>query len=68
LFGRGAPDCCSIVTPWSQLAGAIAIFEPIPAAYSPDSLTNFEVGAKGRLFEGLFDYQADVYYIRWSIT
>jgi outer membrane receptor protein involved in Fe transport len=41
-------------------------FEPIPAAYAPDSLTNFEVGAKGRLFEGLFDYQADVYYIRWS--
>lgn len=41
-------------------------FEPIPAAYSPDSLTNFEVGAKGRLFEGQFDYQADVYYIRWS--
>lgn len=41
-------------------------FEPIPAAYSPDSLTNFEVGAKGRLFDGLFDYQADVYFIRWS--
>ncbi|MGB6306382.1 MAG: TonB-dependent receptor [Steroidobacteraceae bacterium] len=41
-------------------------FEPIPAAYSPDSLTNFEVGAKGRLFGGLFDYQADVYFIRWS--
>jgi iron complex outermembrane receptor protein len=41
-------------------------FEPIPAAYAPDSLTNFEVGAKGRLANGLFDYQADVYYIRWS--
>jgi iron complex outermembrane receptor protein len=41
-------------------------FEPIPAAYSPDSLINFELGAKGRLFEGLFDYQADVYFIRWS--
>jgi outer membrane receptor protein involved in Fe transport len=41
-------------------------FEPIPAAYSPDSLTNYEVGAKGRLFDGLFDYQADVYVIRWS--
>jgi iron complex outermembrane receptor protein len=41
-------------------------FEPIPAAYSPDSLINFEVGAKGRLFGGLFDYQADVYFIRWS--
>jgi outer membrane receptor protein involved in Fe transport len=41
-------------------------FEPIPAAYSPDSLTNYEVGAKGRLFGGLFDYQADVYFIKWD--
>jgi len=41
-------------------------FEPIPAAYAPDTLTNFEVGAKGRLFDGLFDYQADVYFIRWD--
>ena len=40
-------------------------FEPIPAAYKPDSLTNFEVGAKGRV-NGIFDYQADVYFIRWS--
>jgi iron complex outermembrane recepter protein len=41
-------------------------FEPIPAAYAPDSLINFELGAKGRLFDGLFDYQADVFFIRWS--
>jgi iron complex outermembrane receptor protein len=41
-------------------------FEPIPAAYSPDSLINFELGAKGRLFDGMFDYQSDVYFIRWS--
>ena len=41
-------------------------FEPIPSAYSPDTLTNYELGAKGRLFGGLFDYQADVYFIRWS--
>lgn len=41
-------------------------FEPIPAAYAPDSLINFELGAKGRLLDGLFDYQADVYFIRWS--
>jgi iron complex outermembrane receptor protein len=41
-------------------------FEPIPAAYSPDSLTNYELGAKGRLFSGLFDYQADVYFIKWN--
>jgi len=41
-------------------------FEPIPSAYAPDSLINFELGAKGRLVNGLFDYQADVYFIRWS--
>jgi outer membrane receptor protein involved in Fe transport len=41
-------------------------FEPIPAAYSPDSLTNYELGAKGRLYGGLFDYQADVYFIKWN--
>ena len=41
-------------------------FEPIPAAYAPDSLTNFEFGTKGRLFDGMFDYQADVYFIRWD--
>lgn len=41
-------------------------FEPIPAAYSPDSLTNYELGAKGRLFNGAFDYQADVYVIKWD--
>jgi outer membrane receptor protein involved in Fe transport len=40
-------------------------FEPIPAAYAPDSLINFEVGAKGRV-NGFFDYQADVYFIRWD--
>jgi len=41
-------------------------FEPIPKSYAPDSLINFELGAKGRLANGLFDYQADVYFIRWS--
>jgi iron complex outermembrane receptor protein len=41
-------------------------FEPIPRSFSPDTLTNFEVGAKGRLLEGLFDYQADVYVINWK--
>ena len=40
-------------------------FEPIPTAYAPDSLTNFEVGAKGRV-SNFLDYQADVYFIRWN--
>jgi iron complex outermembrane recepter protein len=41
-------------------------FEPIPAAYAPDQLTNFEVGFKGRLFDGLMDYQLDGYFIKWE--
>src|SRR5579859_4333558 len=27
-------------------------FEPIPGAFSPDTLINFELGSKGRLFDG----------------
>jgi iron complex outermembrane receptor protein len=41
-------------------------FEPVPVAFGPDQLTNFEVGVKGRLFEGLMDYQLDAYFIRWD--
>jgi iron complex outermembrane receptor protein len=41
-------------------------FEPIPGAFSPDTLINYEVGAKGRLFDGGLDYQADVYLIHWN--
>jgi outer membrane receptor protein involved in Fe transport len=43
-------------------------FEPIPASYEPDSLTNYELGAKGRLANGLFDYQLDAFFINWSNT
>jgi iron complex outermembrane recepter protein len=41
-------------------------FEPIPSAYSPDTLTNYELGLKGRAFEGFFDYQVDVYLEHWD--
>ncbi len=41
-------------------------FEPIPKAYAPDSLTNFEVGLKGRLFNNTLEYQVDGYFIRWD--
>ena len=43
-------------------------FEPIPGAFAPDTLTNYEVGAKGRLFGGALDYQADVYLIHGQIS
>ncbi len=29
-------------------------------------MTNYELGAKGRLFGGMIDYQADVYVIKWD--
>ena len=41
-------------------------FEPIPAAFAPDTLTNYELGIKGRLADGLLDYQLDAYLIRWN--
>jgi outer membrane receptor protein involved in Fe transport len=41
-------------------------FDPIPASFAPDTLWNYEVGAKGRLFNGRLDYQLDAYEIFWS--
>jgi outer membrane receptor protein involved in Fe transport len=41
-------------------------FEKIPAAYAPDSLTNYELGVKGRLFDNRLEYQVDGYFIHWQ--
>ncbi len=41
-------------------------FEPIPGAYSPDSLWNFEAGLKGKLFDGRLQYSVDGYGILWN--
>ena len=41
-------------------------FEPIPLSYGPDSLTNYEGGAKGRLFDGRVTYNVDAYFISWT--
>jgi outer membrane receptor protein involved in Fe transport len=41
-------------------------FEPIPASFAPDSLTNYELGIKGRLAGGLVEYQLDGYFIHWN--
>jgi outer membrane receptor protein involved in Fe transport len=37
-----------------------------PPSYGPDSLWNYEGGAKGRLFDGRLTYSADIYYIDWT--
>ena len=41
-------------------------FEPVPKAYAPDSLTNYELGVKGRLLSGYLQYQLDGYLIHWN--
>jgi iron complex outermembrane receptor protein len=37
-----------------------------PPSYNPDSLWNYEIGAKGRAFDGKLTFAADVYYINWT--
>jgi outer membrane receptor protein involved in Fe transport len=41
-------------------------FEPIPSSFEPDTLTNYEIGGKGRLFDGMLEYQTNVYLIKWN--
>jgi outer membrane receptor protein involved in Fe transport len=41
-------------------------FEPVPKAYAPDSLTNYELGVKGSLLSGYLQYQLDGYLIHWN--
>lgn len=38
----------------------------VPSFFNPDSLINYEVGAKGSALDGRLSYDADVYYIDWS--
>jgi outer membrane receptor protein involved in Fe transport len=41
-------------------------FEFIPPSFGPDSLWNYEVGAKGRLFGRALEYQVDAFWIDWT--
>jgi iron complex outermembrane recepter protein len=41
------------------------VLEPVPPSFGPDSLWNYEVGLKGRLFDRRLDYQVDAYAIYW---
>jgi iron complex outermembrane recepter protein len=45
---------------------AVVTTVPIPASFAPDSLWDYEVGVKGRLFEHLLEYQVDAYWIDWK--
>jgi iron complex outermembrane recepter protein len=37
-----------------------------PPSYAPDSLWNYEIGAKGRALDGKLSYSTALYYIDWS--
>ena len=38
----------------------------IPRGFGPDSLNNYELGAKGRLLGGVFEYDTAAYLIHWN--
>jgi iron complex outermembrane receptor protein len=38
----------------------------VPLLFHPDTAWNYEVGEKGRFFEGRVTFNADIFYIRWS--
>lgn len=38
------------------------------ASVRPDRLHNYEIGAKGKLFDGLLDFDTSLYYIDWKDT
>ena len=42
-----------------------SLIAPIPPSYGPDSLWDYEVGAKGQLFDRRLEYQVDAYAIFW---
>ena|SRR3990167_419225 len=42
------------------------VFEPIPPSFGPDSLWDYEVGVKGRLFSGGLEYQVNLFWIDWK--
>lgn len=39
---------------------------PVPPSFGPDSLVDYEIGAKGTLFDHRLDYQVDAYLIYWN--
>jgi len=42
-----------------------SVIAPVPPSYGPDSLWDYEVGAKGQLFNHRLEYQVDAYAIFW---
>ncbi len=44
----------------------IRVLLPDFPAIKPDRLTNYEVGSKGSLFDGVLEYDLAAYYIKWK--
>ena len=37
-----------------------------PQTFGPDSVWNYEIGEKGKLFDGRLSVNSDIYYIKWD--
>lgn len=46
--------------------GPLAVAQGAPPASDPDKTINYELGAKGELFDHLLSFDASVYYIDWK--
>ena len=56
-FRRGGANAIPLSGPF-EVSSSLLV-------YNPDKTKNYELGAKGRLFEGV-NYTADVFYIDWN--
>jgi outer membrane receptor protein involved in Fe transport len=48
--------------------GTVLRASPLAPAIDPDQLNNYEIGAKGRVFDGRLTYDLAAYYIDWKDT
>lgn len=50
----------------STCAAEAAALGISPSVYNSDTTNSYEVGAKGRLFDGRLQYEASAYHIKWN--
>lgn len=56
----------SFQTPAQAAAASAALGFTVPTAVQPDEVWSYEIGAKGKLFDGLITIDAAVYQIDWK--
>jgi iron complex outermembrane recepter protein len=49
-----------------QQSPALLVFDPSYPPVGPDNLSNYELGAKGELIDGLLSAEVALYYIEWE--